>query len=292
MKKLIILLFILHLLFSAGCSYKYLNRPFGEFSASTEAIGKNTVYAFEQLQEEEINLRIIEAVEKDNLQPADLEPRVITARHLALRKKLIDYIVDYVKLLQAIVTADYSGDITKNAKKVYDNLQSINSTHGDFLSKNELGVMSTLTAGLPEMLAAARSRKFLIHFMKQNGPLLKKIAAVLAGELAATKEMIDNFYSRQFILTCAEPWPEAAAKRGKYAEAGANILARKRRIDAILDELAGAIPAIPETHEQLMGYVKKDKAPLRSLAALINFAARVEALYTTFSGDKDDGAKK
>jgi hypothetical protein len=165
-------------------------------------------------------------------------------------------------------------------------------THGDFLSKNELSVMSTLTAGLTETIVAARNRKFILHFMNQNGPLLKKISTALLDEIIATKEMIDNFFSRQFILTAAEPWPDDESKRGKFAESGAKILAKKRKIDAILTELAGAIPLIPETHTLLMSYVKKEKAPLSSLAMLVNFAARIEALYTIFQGDEDDGKKK
>ncbi len=59
-KKILFFILLIMLLFFIQCSYRYLQKPFLDFSQSTELIGKNTIYCLEQLQEEEINVRIAE----------------------------------------------------------------------------------------------------------------------------------------------------------------------------------------------------------------------------------------
>jgi len=46
-----------------GCSYRYLAGPFGQYAEATGLVGKNAVYCFEQLQAEEINLRVAEQLD-------------------------------------------------------------------------------------------------------------------------------------------------------------------------------------------------------------------------------------
>ena len=291
MKKIIVILFLILIVLTTCCSYKYLHRPFREFSDSTDLIGKNTIYVFEQLQEEEILLRIAESIRKERLKPSDLEPKVITTEHLELRKLLIEYVVDYAELLESVIIKEYNKDITNNAKKVHDNLENISINHYEFLSKNEIGIMSSLAVALPEALTAARNRRFILKLMKQNDSLLEKTTAVLKEELESTKEMINNFYSRQFLLTAAEPWPDTESKREKYAKIGAKILDRRREINVILADLIKAVDTIHPTHQRLMKFVKTNKGPLRTLASLVNYAARVEAMYLDFSEKKDSKKK-
>ena len=173
MKKIIIFLLLIYVfIFSTCCSYRYLNKPFREFNAAADLIGKNTIYAFEQLQEEEILLRISEAVKKEEIKPSDLELRVLTAAHLETRKELIKYIVNYTELLESIVIKDYRRDIEKNSKKVNDNLENISVTHDNFLSRKEIGIISSLSFAIPEALTSIKNRDFIFKLMKQHDPLL------------------------------------------------------------------------------------------------------------------------
>ena len=286
MKKIILIVLLIYFVLTTGCSYRYLHRPFSDFSGAADLIGKNTVYVFEQLQQEEILLRIAESTKKERLKPADLEPKVITTAHLELRKVLIEYIVNYTKLLESVSIKEYEKDIAANAKKVHDNLQNISSNHYEFLTSKETGIMTTIAAALPEALTAVRNRQFMLRFMSRHDPLIKKLTAVLCDELESTRQMLNNFYARQFLLTAAEPWPEAQSKREKFAKLGAKILDRKRKINVILDDLIKALAIIHPSHQKLLAFVKTNKGPLRTLTGLVNYAARIEAMYIDFSEDK------
>jgi len=50
-------------LFLTACSYRHLAGPFGQYAEATDLVGKNAVYCFEQLQAEEINLRVAEQLD-------------------------------------------------------------------------------------------------------------------------------------------------------------------------------------------------------------------------------------
>jgi len=286
MKKIILIILLIYLVFATCCSYRYLHRPFSDFSGAADLIGKNTLYVFEQLQQEEILLRIAESTKKERLKPSDLEPKVITTTHLELRKVLIEYVVNYTKLLESVIIKEYEKNITTNAKKVNDNLQNISINHYEFLSEKETGIMTTIAAALPEALTAVRNRQFVLKFMNRHDPLIQKLTAVLRGELESTRQMLNNFYARQFLVTAAEPWPTTQSKREKFAKLGAKILDRKRKINVILDDLINAVGIIHPTHQKLLAFVKTNKGPLRTLAGLVNYASRIEAMYIDFSEEK------
>ena len=102
--------------------------------------------------------------------------------------------------------------------------------------------------------------------MRQHDPLIKTLTAVLKDELESTRQMLNNFYARQFLLIAAEPWPGTQSKREKYAKLGAKILDRKRKINVIVDDLVQAAAIIHPTHQKLLNFVKTNKGPLRTLA--------------------------
>jgi len=266
-----------------GCSYRYLHRPFSNFSQSTDVIGKNTNYLFQQMQEEEIEVRIAEVLEKEVLAPGDLEPRVMTLKNLALREELVGYIVNYATLLESLVTYDYQQDIQANALRVHRNLSNININHQYTLSMEETGLISSMAALLPEAVVSVRNRSFILQLMNEQQPILTEIVGALKDELQVGQRLIENFYSRQFRVMAAEPWSREPAGRQQYARVGAKILDKKRKINVIFQDLRGALDVIPQTHNRLLGFVKTNKGPLRTLAQLVNFAARVESNYREFS---------
>lgn len=277
----------LSLIVSAACTYRHLRRPFTEFSEAADLIGKNTVYVFEQLQKEEIALRIAESIKKDSLKPGDLLPRVLTAAHLETRKEFIDYIVSYTRLLESLITKDHNRNILTNAEIVRENLRHISRNHDDFLSKNEIGIMTAAASIIPAALTSARHRKVILKVMKQHGPLIEAAAFVLKDELAAVKLMIDNFYSRLFRLKAAAPWPEEEVKRERYARIGADILERKTKIGIILSDLIAATAILPVTHERLLKLVRTNKGPLPTLASFVDYAVRVGELARDFSEEQE-----
>lgn len=278
---------MLSLFVTAACTYRHLHRPFTEFSEAADLIGKNTVYVFEQLQKEEIALRIAESIGKDSLEPADLLPRVLTAAHLETRKEFIGYIVSYTRLLESLITKDHNSSILSSAQKVQENLRRIGSNHDDFLAKNERGIMTAAAAIIPAALTSARHRKVVLTVMKQHGPMIEKASALLKEELEAVKLMINNFYSRLFRLKAAAPWPGEEAKRERYAGIGAEILERKTKINIILSDLIEALAILPPTHARLLQLVRTNKGPLRTLASFVDYAVRVAELARDFSDEQE-----
>jgi hypothetical protein len=271
---------------TAACSYRHLHRPFSEFSESTGLIGKNAIYVFEQVRQEEIALRIAESIKNKTLKPGDLLPRVLTAAHLEARKEFVDYIVSYAALLESLIAKDFNRNILANAEMVRNNLQDISRNHDEFLSKNEMGIMTAVAAIIPAALTSARNRNVLLKIMKQHGPMIEETARILKEELTAVKLLINNFYSRLFRLKAAEPWPLEEAKRERYAKTGAEILERKTKINIILTDLIAALTILPPTHAQLLNFVRTNKSPLRTLASFVNYAVRAADLAGDFAGEQ------
>jgi hypothetical protein len=279
-------------LFLTACSYRYLNGPFGEYADATDLVGKNAVYCFEQLQKEEINLRIAEAVKKPALKPDDLKPQVLSNEQIELRRQLIAFITDYAGLLESIVIKDFQPDIKANTGRIKADLENIGIIHKEYLNPQEIGIITTLAAAIPEALTAVRNRDFLLKLMTETQPLLEKFVKSLKSELILSKEMIDNFFSRQFMLTAAAPWPDKEASREKYAKIGAKLLERQQEIDVIFTDLIAALDTVTASHAELHRLIKTNKSPLRSLVSLIDYAARIEAMYQEYSLDETDKKKK
>ena len=119
MKRIILIILVILICFCAftGCSTIYMKQSFTDFSKSTKTIGKNTTYCFEQLFDEEINTRIAESSKKNAMTQEQLEPKVLTWSQLEIRKKLMEYITNYVKLLESVVIIDYQKDMEEMYKK-------------------------------------------------------------------------------------------------------------------------------------------------------------------------------
>jgi hypothetical protein len=175
MKRILLILLVIFIfLFTfTGCSTIYMKESFTDFSNSTKTIGKNTAYCFEQLFDEEINTRIAESINKDAMTQEELEPKVLDWSQLELRKKLMEYITNYVKLLESVVIIDYQKDISKNAKQVQDSLNYISTNH-EFIDKKEIAILSSFSTGLVESLTSSARRSFLIKVMNQHQPILER----------------------------------------------------------------------------------------------------------------------
>lgn len=282
---LILVLIILWLCSFTGCSTVYMKQSFTDFSKSTKTIGKNTTYCFEQLFEEEIKTRIAESSKKDAMTQEQLEPRVLTWSQLELRKELMEYITNYVKLLESVVKIDYQKDITKNAKKIRDNLEYI-STHHDFIDKKEIAVLSSFSTSLVEALTSSARRAFLIGVMNRHQPLLELTVQKLISELQTTQMMINNFFDRQFLFQVSLPWPAKETSREKYAKIGVKILDRKREINSLLLEVIKALDFIPLTHEEMIRLLKFNDTQIRTLDQLSNFGAKLEEMYVKIAKKK------
>ena len=279
MKRILMILFIIiiWLCLFTSCSTTYLKQSFKDYSKSTKTIGKNTVDCFEQLFEEEINTRIAESSLQETMKQELLEPHVFTWNHLEIRVELINYIINYVKLLESVVVVDYQKEIKKNAKKIEDNLETI-STYHDFLQEKEIAILTSSSTGLAEVLTDSARRSFLIRTMTSHQPLLEMAVHRLIKELLTAKELINNFYQRQFLHQVKFPWPSKETSREKYAKIGVKILKRKRKINSQLRDVIKALDMIPLTHKELIGLLKKDDTPLRTLDQLTNLGARLEEM--------------
>ena len=279
---LIIILFILLFCTFTGCSTVYMKQPFKDFSSSTKTIGKNTTYCFEQLFAEEINTRIAESSKKDAMTQKELEPKVLNWSQLEIRVKLMEYITNYVKLLESVVIIDYQKDITKNAKQIQDNLKYI-STHHDFIDKKEIAVLSSFSTSLVEALTSSARRSFLIKIMNKHQPILEMTVKKIISELQTTRLMINNFFDRQFLFQVTMPWPAKETSREKYAKIGVKILDRKREINSMLQQVIKALDLIPLTHKEMIRLLKYNDTQIRTLDQLSNFGARLEEMYMKYA---------
>ena len=200
MKKYLLIILSFFIFLFNTCSTKYMYPELSDFSDATDLIGKNIIYIFEKFQEEEMNLRVAQLVEKNSIKPEDLEPKVLTFQHLETRKSLIKYLVKYTRLLVTVFKKDYRKEIIENSKDVKSSLEEISENHKNFLSKKEIGIISTIAAAIPEALTYSKKRKVVKKIMRQNQILLEKIIGKLEGEMNSLQKVIQNFYDRQFIL--------------------------------------------------------------------------------------------
>ena len=284
MKRILLILIICVFTFT-GCSTIYMKESFTDFSNSTSTIGKNTTYCFEQLFSEEINTRIVESIKKEAMTQEELEPGVLTWSQLELRKELIKYITNYVKLLESVVIIDYQKDIYNNAEQTRENLEYIGTNH-DFIDKKEIAVLSSFTTGLVDALTSSARRAVLIKLMNQHQPVLEMTVQKLISELQTTQLMMNNFFDRQFLLQVSLPWPDKEANREKYAKIGVDILEQKREINSLLQEVIKALDFIPRTHEAMNRLLKYNDNPLRTLAQLSGFGAKLEEMYMEIADEK------
>ena len=287
MKRIILIIITIVLWFFTftGCSTIYMKESFTDFSSSTNTIGKNTTYCFEQLFLEEINTRIAEAINKETMTQAELEPGVMTWEQLQLRKELMKYICNYVKLLESVVIIDYEKDISKNAEQTRENLEYI-GTHHEFIDKKEIAVLTSFSTGLVEGLTSSARRAFLIRIMNRHQPILEMAVQKLIKELQTSQIMVNNFFDTQFLLQVSLPWPDKETNREKYAKIGVNILERKREINSLLQEVVKALDYIPRTHEALVRLLKYNDSPLRTLVQLSGFGAKLEEMYVEIAKKK------
>ena len=79
---------------------------------------------------------------------------------------------------------------------------------------------------------------------------------------------------------------EKETQREKYAKLGVKILDRKRKINSLLDTSIEAVQMIAQTHGELLRILQDKDKPLRPLAHLVNFAGRLEAMYTEYANEK------
>lgn len=285
-KKYLLLLILFELIFILySCSTKYLHPDFVKFNEATDLIGKNVLYAFEKLQEEEMNLRIIEAIDKEAIKPSELEPKVLTFEHIEIRKELIKYLTNYTNLLVSMFEEDEKDDILENTENVNLNLVKINQNHKNFLTDNEIGVFSAISSAIPEALTYTKKRNIILKIMNENQEILEKIVNKLKNEIEISRVMINNFYDRQFRIAVVEKWPKKYSSREKYAKKGSKIIINRNKINIILVDIIKAIDIIPKLHKNLRKSFKSNETPVRAMKDLIDYAYRTKELYREFSED-------
>ncbi len=279
-KTIIILIGFIFLL---NCSTKYMSPRLNDFSNATDLIGKNIIYALEQLQAEEINFLVEDNTKLESIKPDDFKAKVLTNEKLQIRKELVTYIVNYTNLLNSIFDKDYKSAITKNSDIFNENLDSIRINHEGFLTQKEQGLLTTIVQGIPEVLSFSKRKGTTLNIMKEMQPLLEKISIKLKEEMESVKLLIDTYYLKQFMRNVADKWPDKETRRLKYTKLGIKIIKKRDKIKVILDDLINAIDFIPKTHKELRKALKDNKNPVFGLKELINFAYRINESYKEFA---------
>jgi len=278
-----LILLIVFLFITVSCSTKYMIPRLNNFSDATDLLGKNIIYAFEQLQAEEMNILLKNLINQDSIKPADFNSKVMTSERLEIRKGLVKCIVNYTILLKSIFERDSRNEIMKNADIFNKNIDSIRINHDGFLTKKEQGFLSTISQTIPEILTYTQKKTYTLKIMKEMQPILETISKKLKEEMKSVKVLIDTYYSKQFMRSVADKWSDKKSKRLKYAKIGMKIIKKKNKIKVILNDLIKAIDYIPKTHKELRKSLKNNKNPVYALKELINFAYRTNETYKEFS---------
>lgn len=280
--KFKIILILTIVIFYVYCSTKYMTPRLDDFSEATELIGKNIIYSLEQLQTEELNILVEDITKQDSIKPDDFKPKVLTSEKLEIRKELVTHIVNYTSLLKSIFDRDHRNKIIKNADIFNKNIDSIRINHVGFLTKEEQGVLSTISQAIPETLTYTKKRDYTLKIMKKMQPLIDKVSKKLKEEMKSVKVLIDTYYLKQ-LMRISDKWPKKESKRLKYSKIGIKIIKKRDKIKVILNDLIKAIDYIPRTHKELRKALKNNKNPVYALKELINFAYRTNETYKEFA---------
>lgn len=271
------------LVLMSACSVNYPGVRFNDFSDASALLGKNIDYVIQQSRAEELNLRRAEALNKEEIEPADFQPRVLTIQHVEIRKELTKYLASYAQLLASLVKPGDREELRMRALTVYTNIQTIDANHKGFLSTGEKSVIATWAATIPEAMTAAKRRAMILKVMEQNQARLEKITDLLTGEIQSLQLLVNNFYQRQFLLLVGDRWDADRQSRAKLAQEAQDLIVRRDQLNVIFTDLAKALGYIPRTHKELRDTLKNNGSPLRATIELLELTNRIEAYFQEFS---------
>ncbi len=266
-----------------SCSTRYIGPEFYKFKQATELLGKNIVYIFAELMNEEMELLRVAAVKKDTVKPQDFEPSILNVQQIELRKELIRYITNYTGLLLEVFEYDNAEEIKKKVHQTQVNLDSINKNHNNFLTEKETGIITTITGAITEAVNYTRKREVVLSLMKNNQKILDKIIPKLKDELKITQLILKNIFNRQFLEAVESLWPQKINQRVKYSKIALKIIQRKNKINIILQDLIKAIDIIPMTHLELYSNLKNHQNIYRRLSEFVNFSYRIQQNYAKYA---------
>lgn len=271
------------LVLMSACSVNYPGVRFNDFSDASALLGKNIDYVIQQSRAEELNLRRAEALNKEEIEPADFQPRVLTIQHVEIRKELTKYLASYAQLLASLMNPGDREELRMRALTVYTNIQTIDANHKGFLSTGEKSVIATWAATIPEAMTAAKRRAMILKVMEQNQTRLEKITDLLTGEIQSLQLLVNNFYQRQFLLLVGDRWGVDRQSRAKLAQEAQDLIVRRDQLNVIFTDLAKALGYIPRTHKELRRTLKNNGSPLRATIELLELTNRIEAYFQEFS---------
>ncbi len=268
---------------SLACTTRHINPELAYFAESTQVIGKNSAAIFKQFQQEELNMLAHSLTSQTHVKPSDFDPKSMTDTRLSLRQDICNHLYNYAQLLQTLLQRDHSKTIRSNSYLFYQNIQAINRNHKNFLTDREIGILTTLTMSLQQVVSFAQKKKITSKIMRNMQPILEKTIRSLVQEIESIRIIYNNYYLQTMMNQISEKWPDKVSKRLSLSKKGVKLNLKKRKMDQLIEHTIPALELIPSIHKQLILQLSHPAQPVQALSDLIDFSYRISETYREFS---------
>lgn len=230
-----------------SCAGKSFNPRLNEFSRATSVMEESVVNIFDKMQKLEMDVRGEEATEKSIVSPSDFQPRIFSPSSIYMREMLMKSLSDYSKSL-LILTEGGKEDITQGLEEMKESFISLSKRHPDLFSKNQKGILFTLSTAIPKAITIAKRRKIAIEIMKKMQTVIKKVSEKLGSEIESLLILTENYYSRLFHMKIEKRWPEKMEKREKISSMALKLIKEKYKLKKNLENLKRTVAFFPKAH--------------------------------------------
>jgi len=276
------LLFAFIIIMTSGCSTKYMVRGLSDFHKSSKLISKSLGGVFSEIIDEDMELRAEKSIKKSSISISDLEPAIISFENLKLRKEMINLIVEYSGLLNALFEKDHAYLVREYGDGLRKSLNNIYTYKVNSISKETVGLISTLITMVPEGVIFMKKKKFALRLMIKMQEVIEDISSTLKSEIESLELLYPNLYTRLFRIKVEDKWSQKEDKRLKYALAGLRIIKRRERFGELIKELLKTMDVFPLAHKKLMNSFKRNGSVLLGVDELLNYSYRLKSSYDIF----------
>ncbi len=283
MRKYNSILLFLFIIVTVGCSTKYMGAGLNDFHKSSELIAESLAGVITEIIDQDMELRAERSVIKSSITASDLEPVILTFNNLRLRKELVNCLVEYSGLLNALLDKDHITFVREYGEDLRESLNNINTSDPGLVSKEAGGIISTIITMVPEGVTFLKKRKFALKLMSEMQKVIDKVSIKLKEEVNSLKLLAPNLYTRLFREKVENKWPDKKEKRLKYALAGVKIIRKREMFGLLIDDLIKIMDIFPAEHKRLMDSFRKSGGTLIGLNELLNYSLRLKNNYDLFS---------
>lgn len=272
-------------IFLVGCSTVRVSTSFEEYAESTTRISTNVIQSFEQLQQEELNVKLLKNLYKDEVTRQDFTPEIITNELIQIRRNLLSSFSNYLNILAAILKGEKTDSLKNRVKALEADLLAIRKNHEDFLSENEITIFSTIAVSISDALTYEKRVHTVRSTMKKTDPIIKKMAELLKDELASAQSLFFKYYSDQFRTIIFKVWKDSPEKREKIGKQAVQMVTNEKQMAALIKATISALDSITAVHHELANQLDKNIISPQSLLELLEYSYQIKQIMQTITQD-------